>query len=78
MKMNWMVMASLLSAVSGTAMAASQPSDTFVRINADCSTVRECVCQEVCNDTCRIVNGQQVCDESCKTICEYATSEARE
>jgi hypothetical protein len=64
--------------LTGSAMAANGASDTFVRINAECSSVKECTCQEVCYDTCRIVNGENVCDESCKTICEYATSKAEQ
>ncbi|HAR43617.1 MAG TPA: hypothetical protein DCS07_13470 [Bdellovibrionales bacterium] len=39
-------------------------------MDSNCATVKDCVCYEVCNDVCRIVNSEKVCDESCNTICE--------
>ena len=56
----------------GSAMANGNANteNGIININADCKTLNECVCQELCYDVCRIVNGESVCDESCKTICE--------
>jgi len=31
------------------------------------------ICKEICDTKyCRIINGEEVCDESCETICEWA------
>ncbi|MCM2322817.1 MAG: hypothetical protein NDJ90_06110 [Oligoflexia bacterium] len=71
--MKKLMIVSLMGLTSSVALAQAG-NGVFERIQANCSSVKECACQEICNDVCRIVNGEQVCDESCKTVCEYSTS----
>lgn len=42
---------------------------SILRPTDDCSSIRECLCVEACESVCRIVNGEQVCERSCETIC---------
>ncbi|HLE00479.1 MAG TPA: hypothetical protein VJB59_09475 [Bdellovibrionota bacterium] len=69
MKTTVLMLATLIFPVA-TAMA--QDPNGFMRVNYDCDSVSNCACYEACTSVCRIVNGVQVCDESCTTICDYA------